>query len=151
MRQGEWSESESLYRQALALRRKFFGAGHPDVADSLERLSDLLLEQGRPSEAEGAAREAVAVRKRILAKDRPSTRLEAAIVDPMSNDEIKSEAVYLGNLTTKTTPLPNEGALAASIRQLAVTLRAQGKWDEAKQAYLEAAQSGDAAAVDSAA
>ena len=43
---GEVAEAEQLLRQALTAKEKVFGACHPDVAEVLEALSQLLAHLG---------------------------------------------------------------------------------------------------------
>ena len=148
---GEISEAESLFRQALAILKKHYGQDHPEVAEALEGLSDLFRIQARLSEAESASREAVAARRRTLEKDTPNPEWEKDIAALGHDDEDEREIEYRPNAGTKTKLPPNERALSASLRRLAVTLRSQGKWEEAKLAYLEAAQFGDPGALDGAA
>ncbi|MBD2338416.1 tetratricopeptide repeat protein, partial [Calothrix sp. FACHB-156] len=59
--QGRYSEAETLYTQALALRRKLLGEEHPDVASSLNNLAALYYSQGRYSEAEPLYSQALAL------------------------------------------------------------------------------------------
>ena len=44
--QGKLAEAETMYREALAMRRKLLGNEHPDVAISLINLADVLRKQG---------------------------------------------------------------------------------------------------------
>lgn len=148
-RQGKRSDAECLRRKALAIRRKFLGDEHPDVAQSLDELGGLI-RRSDPIQAEVLHREAVAIRKKVLATDRPGTRFYYAQV-PAEVGEDDSEAGPHRNLPLNTNLLPTEIALANSLRNLANALRAQGKWDEAKDAFLEAAQCGEVTALDRAA
>ena len=54
--QGKLAESEPLYYEALAIRRKTLPAGHPEIARSLGLVAWLLKDEGRFAEAEVMAR-----------------------------------------------------------------------------------------------
>ena len=41
-----------MHREALAMQRKLLGNEHPDVADSLDGLANVLQAQGKLAEAE---------------------------------------------------------------------------------------------------
>jgi len=55
------SEAEPLYRRALAISEKRYGADHPNVATGLNNLAELLGATNRLSEAEPLYRRAVRV------------------------------------------------------------------------------------------
>jgi hypothetical protein len=67
----ELASAETLYAQALALRRDTLGAGHPDVGDLEARLGDVLAQEGKP-EAERYLREGIAIKQRALGADHPA-------------------------------------------------------------------------------
>jgi eukaryotic-like serine/threonine-protein kinase len=60
------AEAEAMNRDALALRRKLFPKGHPDVATSLNNLASVLAGEGNLSDAEAAYREALALWRKLL-------------------------------------------------------------------------------------
>jgi tetratricopeptide (TPR) repeat protein len=59
--QGNYVESEKLYKQSLALREKAFGHNHPSVAASLRNYADLLRKMNRNQEAEALDQQAAAI------------------------------------------------------------------------------------------
>lgn len=63
---GDDAAAEALHREALALRRKLLGAGHPTVAFSLNNVARLLKKRGHFVEAEELFREALAIREKKL-------------------------------------------------------------------------------------
>ena len=52
--------AESLFREALAISRRFLGENHPEYALNLSNLSWTLIQMGELEEAEGMLREALA-------------------------------------------------------------------------------------------
>src|SRR6185503_17871328 len=56
---GELEKAESMDRRALAIREKLFGSEHPDVAESLHNLADVLANRGDLAEAEKLHRQAL--------------------------------------------------------------------------------------------
>jgi serine/threonine-protein kinase len=67
---GDLAATESLYVQALQLRRDHLGPNHPDVADLSAELGDVLGYEGKPG-AERYLREGVAIERRVLGADHP--------------------------------------------------------------------------------
>jgi serine/threonine protein kinase/tetratricopeptide (TPR) repeat protein len=63
---GQYPKSETMQREALALRRQLYGNEHLDVATSLDFLALALGRQTKYVEAEAAAREGLAIRRKIL-------------------------------------------------------------------------------------
>ena len=73
--QGRYDEAESLYLQAMALREKVLGSGHPEMAVDLNDIALLYHEQGRLREAEPLYLRALEIRQQS------SQPLEAANVE----------------------------------------------------------------------
>jgi tetratricopeptide (TPR) repeat protein len=81
--QGKYDESEPLYQQSLAIRRKVcaihlaassrdhsckvLGEEHPDVAQSLNNLAELLRVQGKYDEAQPLYQQSLAIRREVCA------------------------------------------------------------------------------------
>ncbi|MEO1365868.1 MAG: serine/threonine-protein kinase [Acidobacteriota bacterium] len=86
---GDWGRAESLYGQALAIRRERLRVDHPDLAAPLEGLARLELSRLRrsvPPSADRAARalelaEEAAAARRGLAQDHPARRTVEALVE----------------------------------------------------------------------
>ncbi|WP_155963592.1 tetratricopeptide repeat protein, partial [Dolichospermum circinale] len=71
--QGKYSKAESLYLEALEMRRRLFTGDHPAVATSLNNLAVLYKNQGKYSEAEFLYLEALAMFERVLGTNHPNT------------------------------------------------------------------------------
>ncbi|MEO1083912.1 MAG: serine/threonine-protein kinase [Acidobacteriota bacterium] len=86
---GDWERAESLYREALAIRRDRLRADHPDLAAPLEGLSRLELSRLKevdspsPERADRALRlaEEAADARRGLAEAHPARRTVEALVE----------------------------------------------------------------------
>ena len=66
-----WPESERLYREALAIRRRLLGDAHPDVAFTMYALADTLFTVGRHAEAAALCRDVLARRGTSLPERHP--------------------------------------------------------------------------------
>ena len=64
--QGRHDEAETLFREALALRRESLGDDHPDVSLCLDNLGWFLLYQDRLEEAEPILREGLEIRRELF-------------------------------------------------------------------------------------
>ena len=69
--EGKYTEAESLYKRALAIREKALGPEHPSVARSLNNLAGLYRAQGRYAEAEPLYQRSLAILERILGPEHP--------------------------------------------------------------------------------
>jgi len=67
----EWPKAADMQREALALRKKFLGDDHPDVASVLCDLGTTLHAQSKYTEAEPLLREALAMRRKLLGNKHP--------------------------------------------------------------------------------
>jgi tetratricopeptide (TPR) repeat protein len=65
-------EAEPLFKRSLAIREKALGPGHPDVANSLNKLAFLFRTQGRYAAAEPLYKRAIAIREKALGPDHPA-------------------------------------------------------------------------------
>jgi hypothetical protein len=63
--EGRLGEAEALHRESLAMRRKLYPEGHPDLVLSLENLSGLRAQQGDQDDATVLAREAQELAMRL--------------------------------------------------------------------------------------
>jgi tetratricopeptide (TPR) repeat protein len=72
----DYTESEPLHREALAMRRKLLGEEHPDVAGSLNNLAVCLDLQNRHAEAMSLFEQAHAIDQRVYPSDHPRLVLD---------------------------------------------------------------------------
>jgi len=70
---GFYPQSQSLHRQALAIREKTLGPGHPATAQSLNNLGVLYRIQGKYEQAEPLLQQALRIREQSLGSERSET------------------------------------------------------------------------------
>jgi len=63
---GDYAKAESLFRQALAIRKDALGEKNADYASSLSELANLYREMGRYTEAEPLARQALEIHRQTV-------------------------------------------------------------------------------------
>lgn len=71
--QGRYEEAETLFLQALELRKQLLGDKHPDVSSSLNGLAKLYDSQGKYEEAEPLFLQALAIAEQALGENHPAT------------------------------------------------------------------------------
>ncbi len=72
---GTYDESEKMYREALAMKRRVFGDNHPEVAMGLNNLAAALQDQGDLEHAETTYGEALAMQRDLLGELHPDVAL----------------------------------------------------------------------------
>ncbi|HEX8539895.1 MAG TPA: tetratricopeptide repeat-containing protein, partial [Cystobacter sp.] len=70
-----YAEARTHFQHALALREKALGANHPDVAQSLDELGQVLADMGRHAEARAHYERALAIQQKALRPGHPSVAL----------------------------------------------------------------------------
>ena len=70
-RNGDYQGAETLFRDALSLRRKLLGEDHPDVAKSAHGLATLLRDTGNYAEAEPLYQQALSTFRGRMVESRP--------------------------------------------------------------------------------
>jgi TPR repeat protein len=71
-KQGRFPDSEAMFRQCLAIQKKFFGQEHPAVSMTLGNLAVVLQDQGKLQEAETIQRAVIALDKRLFGEKHPA-------------------------------------------------------------------------------
>jgi len=67
--QDKVAEAETMYRDCLAMQRKFLGNEHPNLVTTLDLLAGLVEKQGKTAEAKALRDEAMAIRKKAPGND----------------------------------------------------------------------------------
>lgn len=138
---GDFAAAESLFREALEIRRATLTTGHPNIATSLNNLARLLTNIGHTSEAELLSREALDT----LRSAQPAGHLDiAASLDNLASllastgryaeaESLLCEALDILRSTQPSGHLD----FAASLNSLAVVLGRTGRNVEAEELYRE--------------
>ena len=135
---GRFEEAEPLLVSALATRRELFGEAHPDVADSLQDLAYLKLDQSEYAEAGRLYREALRMHREL-----PDQESQVAVDlnglamvlfemgDFESAEPLQREALELRRELDG-----EEGRLFSTVlNDLAIILEAKGEFEEAEDLY----------------
>ncbi|MGO9921831.1 MAG: tetratricopeptide repeat protein [Isosphaeraceae bacterium] len=148
-RQGKYAEAQPLFEKALDIKRRLLTDEHPDTAGSYNNLAYTLKAQGKYAEAHLLYEKSLAIRLRMFADGHPHTaqsynnsaaNLNAqgryAAAQPLHE---KALAIYRRLLTD------DHPDTAMGYSSLAVNLNAQGRYSEARDRWLSALKSLDAA------
>ncbi len=90
--QGDREEAESLYRQALAQRRRILDPDHPAVAESLNNLARIVQQRGDLDTAAELFEEALAISRRAFGNEHPQG---AAILTNLGQLALRERALDL--------------------------------------------------------
>jgi tetratricopeptide (TPR) repeat protein len=153
--QGKYDESIPLLRQSLGIMRKVLGEEHPAVATALNNLAELLRAQGKDDEAEPLYRQSLEILRKILGEEHPNVARSlnnlAGLLKTQGKYD-KAEHLYRQSLANRRKVCAihlaassrdhsckvlgeEHPAVATALNNLAVLLKAQGKYDEAEPLY----------------
>ena len=138
-RLGLLDEGVALQRRALALRRRVFGEGHLEVAESASRLGILLREKGDYAAAAPLLTEAVATQRRLRpgSIELSDTLAHLGLLRYFDGDYEAAEAILTESLALRR-ERRDDAAVARGLNNLGLVARARGRHDEALQHYREA-------------
>jgi serine/threonine-protein kinase len=132
---GDLPGAESLYRQVLAMQRRLYGEGHPEVAQCRRALALTLIVQAKPDEAKALLRQALAAQRKALPKSHPdiaATLNDLALAYTRTADYASAEPLYREALASE---LANHGEshadTATVLFNLASAVQNQGRLEEA--------------------
>ncbi|MEM6793123.1 MAG: serine/threonine-protein kinase [Acidobacteriota bacterium] len=132
--QGQSGRSE--LERALEIRRRSFGEGSAEVAETLDRLGHAAYLEGEIEEAETLTRQALSDRRDALGADHPDVarslnNLAAAL---LARGEAREASELFAEALTLRRRLYGEahGATIQSLTNLATALAAEGLWGEAE-------------------
>lgn len=136
---GNYQKAEELYRKALALDRKLYGALHPEVAFDLHNLGDALRKQGELEVAEPFYRQALNMREKLFGEVHPDigeTLNHLARLLSQKSDYDAAEPIARRALQIRKQVYGEENvAVVASSGNLAGILKAKGNLGEAELLY----------------
>ncbi len=138
-----YDQAESLYQQALAIRRQLWGPKHPDVAESLNDLASLYQSQGNYVQAEPLFQRALAISERVQGPEHPHVAISLYNLGDLyrvQDKHAQAEPLLLKGLAIcermvkSTPPDGNDEAklyVAVGLHLVAKLYLAQGKYTEA--------------------
>lgn len=133
---GNYQESEKFLKRALELREKSLSPEHPDVAQSLNNLAGLYMEQGKYGEAETLFQRALAIREKVLGPENPDVAQSLNNLASLYHDQGKygeAEPLYKRALAIDEKALgPEHPDVAGRLNNLASLYREQGRYNEAE-------------------
>ncbi|HEY1663188.1 MAG TPA: serine/threonine-protein kinase [Verrucomicrobiae bacterium] len=137
----EFAKAEAAFRQALVVQRKVLGNNHPDVADTLFGLGQVLQDENKPEESETSYRESLAIRRKVFGNE-SQTVAECLnnITSPLMDQGklVEAEASAREALAIKRKLLANDDPdVAVSLRDLGFVCFAEGKLAEAERLMRE--------------
>ncbi len=144
---GQYTQAETVAREALALAERELGQEHQITLTVLNNLAGLHLEHGHYDEAEPLYLRAIGSSERILGQDHPNTLHS---VNGLANlyhaqgrhDEAKR--LHLRVLEARERVLGQDHPdTLGSVNNLAELYRAQGRYDEAEPLYLRALEASE--------
>ena len=143
--QGQHDEGEALLRQAIAWRRDNAESDRAKLGASLNKLAEVLLNKGRLEEAKASMDESLRIHEHIygIGSSETKTALNMlAAYHSKSGQYEKAEALYRRRLNI-VGESPDDVDSLVFIYNLGVTLKEQGKYDEAEAYYLRAREGYD--------
>ncbi len=132
----EYKEAEPLYQSSLEIRERALGKGHPDVAASLNNLTELYYNQGKYAEAEPLYQRSLEIRERALGKGHPDVAASLNNLAGLYYNQGKyaeAEPLYQRSLEIRECVFGKDHPdVAASLNNLAGLYYNQGKYAEAE-------------------
>ena len=141
---GEYTNAAAMHREALTLRKNALGNAHPDIADSLNDLAEVLYRQGDGVAAEATHREALAMRKKLFGNENATVaeslnNLAEALRRQGQARYGEAENLFHEALAMRRKLLGDEHlAVAQSLNNLGMLLWVQGRFAEAEALQREA-------------
>ncbi|OQS00577.1 hypothetical protein THRCLA_05922 [Thraustotheca clavata] len=133
-------EIESLYKQALEIRRKKLGNKNPETAATLNNLGNLKYNQGEFTAAEAYLREALTIRQQYYTNtnDRVSTTMLNLGRILVAQEKYKeAEMIYREAQAIRETLMPNSREHGFCIEKIGRCMIKQGREEEGKKLVLE--------------
>ena len=147
-KKAELDAARATLEEALAMRRKVLGEGHPDTAVTHSELGRVLFDQGRLGEAEAHFRAALAIRRQALgpADHETATSLsDLGLLLREKGDRAGAEALFRETLAvTRKTRGPRHPDVATALGNLALTVNDRGDPAAAEAMFREALAIGQA-------
>ena len=135
----KFTNAEKLLMGVKSMRQRMFRSGHPDMADVLDGISDLRVDQCRLHEALNGYQEALEIRLAVFGKDHPkvaTSYLKVANAERLLGKYSQADATYLKALNIWK-PIFGEAhaATCPCFFGMAENYRAQERYNDANVLY----------------
>jgi len=147
--QGKYAQAKPLYEKALEIHRRLLTDEHPNTATSYNNVAGNLKAQGKYAQAQPLYEKALEINRRLLTDDHPDTATSYGNV--AGNLDAQGKYAQAQPLDEKALEIrrslltDDHPETADSYNRLAANLNAQGKYLEARDRWLRAVKSLDAA------
>jgi serine/threonine protein kinase len=136
---GLYTESESLFRRAMEIRRRVLGARDPATLTSMDGLAGALNQQSRYPEAEKLARQTVDARRSKLGGEHRDTLQSMNVLALILNNEgryAEAETLHRQEIETARRVLgPDDTLVRKGMHDLAIDLAYEGKLAESEKVW----------------
>ena len=136
---GRYTETEPLYKRALAIQEKALGPDHPDVAQTLNKLALLYDNEGRYADAEPLYKRALTIVEKAFGPDHPNVATTLANLAELyrnSGRYTEAEPLYKRALAIQEKALgPDHPDVAQTLNNLALLYDNEGRYTEAEPLY----------------
>lgn len=150
--QGKFDVAEPLLQRALEINRRLLTDNHPNTAISYSSMASNLNSQGKYLQAQPLFEKALAINRRLLTDEHPETAKSynnLAMNVHSQEKYAQAQLMYEKALDIRRRLLTdNHPVTAVSYNDLAANLDAQGKHPEARDQWLSAVRSLDAARIE---
>jgi tetratricopeptide (TPR) repeat protein len=147
--QGQYAAAQPLYEKALEIRRRLLTDDHPDTANSYINLAFNLKSQGRYAAAQSLYEKALEIHRRLLGDDHPHTASDyhnLAFNLSAQGKYATAQPLFERAREIRRRQLSDDHpSTANSYSSTAQNLYAQGKYFQARDEWLHAVKSRDAA------
>ena len=141
---GEYTNAFAMHSEALSLRKSTLGNAHPDIANSLNDLAEVLSRQGDCLAAEATHREALTMRKKLFGSEHRNVaeslnNLAETLRREGQTRYGEAETLFREALAMRRKLLGDERLeVAQSLNNLGMLLWVQGRCAEAEVVHREA-------------
>ncbi len=139
---GLYEGATPLLETALAQRRRVHGRRHPEIAESLSALAELLFVKGHYDAAEPLFREALAIERELKGTEHPDVgeALKGLGIVLMRKGEIEAAESLLEEALAiqRRLPGPEHPDTVATLNNLAAVLHQKGDYEAAEPLFREA-------------
>jgi len=140
--QGKYAEAITSAERALAIREKFLGENHIEVADTLNELATMHYRRGDYAQAERLFQRALAISEKVLGEDHPEVARplnNLAFIYQTRGDSKRAAPLLRRSLAIREKALgPQHPDVAITLNNLAGLYHAQGDYVRAESLYQRA-------------